>query len=262
MWPNFFGSRTSTSQSYKFDSTNPHVSNFYYFSLPVSIKTRPATTKAAALRDPYPHCMKDEQNTVICFSGHRYYAAAPEDEARLAAAVEAAWEEGYRVFISGMAPGFDLAAAEAVVRLRRRKREQERALGGVHDGAHEGTNGGVHGEAGGSLPPVLSYGAGRSHRDIRLVAAVPFARQAAGYSADDRTRYEVLLAAADEVVVLSERYSYGCYYRRDDWMVERAGRIICWYDGSNSGTRYTVRRAVAAGLEVVNLFRDPAGMLF
>ena len=176
--------------------------------------------------------MTNRQNTIVCFSGHRYYAAAPGDEVCLVAAVEAAWEDGYRTFISGMAPGFDLAAAEAVVRLR------------------------------------------DLHGDVRLVAAVPFAGRLRGYSPADLARYEALLAAADEVCVLSERYSRGCYYRRDEWMVDRSGRIICWYDGgkghsglkrapkASSGTRYTVRHAVKSGLEVVNLFRDPAGTLF
>ena len=146
---------------------------------------------------------------------------AQEDEARLAAAVEAAFGDGYRTFVSGMAPGFDLAAAEAAVRLR------------------------------------------DTRADLRFVAAIPFARQAAGYSADDRFRYEALVAAADEVLILEAGYTHGCYYRRDEWMVERSGRIICWYDGGkgSSGTRYTVRRAVKAGLEVVNIFRAD-GMLF
>jgi uncharacterized phage-like protein YoqJ len=157
--------------------------------------------------------MTNVRNTVICFSGHRYYAAAPDDEARIAAAVEAALDDGYRTFISGMAPGFDLAAAGAVVRLRER------------------------------------------YADVRLVAAVPFAGQQSGYSVADRARYDSLLAAADEVRVLAGRYSHGCYLRRDDWMVERSARVICWYDGAASGTRYTVRRALAAGLEIVNLFR-------
>lgn len=156
---------------------------------------------------------------ILCFSGHRYYAAAPDDEARLAAAVQAAFDDGYRTFVSGMAPGFDLAAAEAVVRLRVRGAE------------------------------------------IGLVAAIPFAGQSSGYSAIDRDRYDALLSAADRTVMLAERYSHGCYWRRDDWMVERSGRIICWYDGSNSGTRYTVRRALAHGLEIVNIFRAP-GSLF
>ncbi len=109
---------------------------------------------------------------------------AQEDEARLAAAVEAAFGDGYRTFVSGMAPGFDLAAAKAAVRLR-----------------DTGAN-------------------------LRFVAAIPFARQAAGYSADDRFMYEALVAAADEVRILEAGYTHGCYYRRDEWMVERSGRII------------------------------------
>ncbi len=152
-------------------------------------------------------------NNTLCFSGHRYYAAAPDDEARLAAAVEAAFADGYRTFISGMASGFDLAAAEAVVRLRARAAE------------------------------------------VVLVAAIPFAGQPGGYTPADRVRYDAILAAADRTEVLAERYFHGCYLRRDDWMVERSGRVICWYDGSSSGTRYTVRRALARGLEIVNIFR-------
>lgn len=159
--------------------------------------------------------MKNKLNNVICFSGHRHYGSAPDDEARLEAAVLTAWNEGYRTFISGMAPGFDLAAAEAVVRLR---------------------------DVG--IP-------------LQLTAAVPFAGQPAGYSEVDRARYGTLLAVADDTRVLAEIYSHGCYLRRDDWMVERSGRVICWFDGSRSGTRYTVRRALAHGLEIVNIFRDP-----
>jgi uncharacterized phage-like protein YoqJ len=105
---------------------------------------------------------------------------------------------------------------------------------------------------------------------VRLIAAVPFAAQASGYSADDRARYETLLGASDEVCVLESRYSHGCYYRRDEWMVERSGRIICWFDASGGselsgrkagGTRYTVRQALRSSLEVVNTFRAP-GSLF
>ncbi len=152
-------------------------------------------------------------HTTLCFTGHRRYVPSPDDEARLAAALESAWADGYRVFISGMAPGFDLAAAEAVLRIKR--------------------------------------------PDIELVAAIPFLGQPHGYTADDRRRYDMLLDAADEVHILSDHYSHGCYYQRDDWMVDRSSRIICWYDGSRGGTRYTVRRALKAGLDVVNVFRDP-----
>lgn len=159
----------------------------------------------------YLSCMESELQTA-CFTGHRSYVDSERDAARLDGAVAAAAAAGYRTFISGMAAGFDLAAAESVVRIR---------------------------------------GAGE---DVRLVAAVPFAGQPAGFSAADRTRYETLLRQADEVRVLEGRYSHGCYYRRDEWMVERSGRVICWYSGASSGTRYTVRKALAMGREIVNLF--------
>ncbi len=182
------------------------------------------------------------RDRTLCFTGHRHYIPSPADEERLAAAVQEAWCDGFRVFISGMAPGFDLAAARAVVRLRER------------------------------------------HADVRLVAAVPFAGQAAGYPAPERACYEALLAAADEVRVLEGGYSHGCYLRRDDWMVDRSARVVCWYDpsgalrngrgghnGSRSsdratvsrgaasgrGTKYTVRRALALGRGIVNVFRPP-----
>jgi len=170
------------------------------------------------------------RRSTLCFSGHRAYTPTADDAARLHAAVRAAWEAGYRTFVSGMAAGFDLAAAEAVVQLR--------------DEVARGDTGGRGG--------------------VRLVAAVPFAGQPREYSPHDLVRYRRLLAVADEVKTLSDRYTHGCYYRRDDWMVDRSGRVVCWYDPSHgaSGTRYTVRRAVSAGLEVVNLFRSPAGTLF
>jgi hypothetical protein len=47
-------------------------------------------------------------------------------------------------------------------------------------------------------------------------------------------------------------------------MVDRAGRIVCWFDpstGKSGGTHYTVRRALKQNLEIVNLFRA-AGELF
>lgn len=54
--------------------------------------------------------------TTASFSGHRRYGG--EADAALAAVVEELYTGGYRVFLSGMAMGFDLAAAEAVLVFR------------------------------------------------------------------------------------------------------------------------------------------------
>ncbi|MDR0907208.1 MAG: DUF1273 domain-containing protein [Rikenellaceae bacterium] len=168
--------------------------------------------------------MSEKQHT-LCFTGHRYYSGSAEE--LLVRAIEAAFDEGYRVFVSGVAQGFDLAAAEAVLRFRER------------------------------------------HLGVELLCAVPFRGQARAFSAVDKARYEAVLAAADSVVVLREDYSFRCYWERDDWMVAHSSRVICWYDGSRGssggvgrgagggGTRYTVRAALAAHLDIVNLFSSP-----
>lgn len=50
------------------------------------------------------------------FTGHRTYNGSRNEE--LKAAIRALYERGYRYFLSGMAIGFDLEAAKAVLSLR------------------------------------------------------------------------------------------------------------------------------------------------
>ncbi len=60
--------------------------------------------------------MKLDYDTTVAFTGHRTYRdEAAED---LALAIRTLYGRGFRTFLSGMALGFDMAAAEAVVALR------------------------------------------------------------------------------------------------------------------------------------------------
>lgn len=224
--------------------------------------------------------LKHERRATICFSGHRSYTrdAANGDEMRLAAAVEAAVADGFRIFVSGMATGFDLAAAEAVMRLRGKNQIERSESPKGADPANP-----LYVELQGPLlnEPALSIGessvffpgerslrsgsrklqtspgAGEGYAEISLIAAIPFEGQADGYSPEERARYDAILAAADRIEVLAPRYSPGCYYRRDEWMVERSSCLVCWYDARrrSGGTRHTVRAAKNAGIEIVNVFQ-------
>ena len=66
--------------------------------------------------------------------------------------------------------------------------------------------------------------------------------------------YDAMNRSAD--VVLADSYSRGCYYRRNDYLVDHAVRVVAWYIRRNSGTGYTVRRARHQGVEVLNLYED------
>lgn len=157
--------------------------------------------------------MKPDSATTVAFSGHRSYRPDAANTAGLDAAVSALAEQGYRTFLCGMACGFDLAAAEAVLRLR------------------------------------------ASGIPLTLHAAVPFPGQADSYRTADRARYERVLASADVVQVLSPHYYPSCFLRRNDFLVASSALLVCWWDGSRSGTGYTVRQARACGLHVINLYR-------
>ena len=62
--------------------------------------------------------MIDERTACVAFTGHRRYRGEADDA--LAQTVEELCRAGFRTFLSGMALGFDLAAAETVLVLRRR----------------------------------------------------------------------------------------------------------------------------------------------
>lgn len=59
-----------------------------------------------------------DPHATVAFTGHRSYRG--EADNALSHALESLYARGFRTFLSGMAVGFDLAAADAVLALRRR----------------------------------------------------------------------------------------------------------------------------------------------
>ena len=91
--------------------------------------------------------------------------------------------------------------------------------------------------------------------DLRVTAVVPFRGQADRWTEKDRELYEDILANVDEVVVLSGYYHDGCLLRRNDYMLERSGGVIAYFDGqSKGGTYYTCKKARSQGLDITNLY--------
>ncbi len=60
--------------------------------------------------------MNDKKEITVSFTGHREYDNSAEEE--LHGAIRNLYNENYRIFLCGMARGFDLAAGEAVLSLR------------------------------------------------------------------------------------------------------------------------------------------------
>lgn len=149
------------------------------------------------------------RSTTVAFTGQRTYAG--EADAALHALLRRLYAEGFRTFLCGMAVGFDLAAAEAVVALR------------------------------------------TECADVHLVAVIPFAEQAARFSVGARRRYEQVVAAADERILLSSTYHAGCYRVRNDYLVDHASVLVAWYNGTGGGSQQTFLHALHRGLRIENL---------
>lgn len=95
----------------------------------------------------------------------------------------------------------------------------------------------------------------QNYPDITLIAAIPFKGQACRFNFYDRKRYDRLLEVADEVIVLSDSYYPRCFLERDEFMVNHSSRLIAYYDGrEKGGTFYTIRKAMAQNIPIVNVY--------
>ena len=241
--------------------------------------------------------MTEDRLTTVAFTGHRTYGG--QAAAALRATVGELYARGFRTFLCGMAMGFDLAAAEAVLACR--DSETGSAFSPAVDSAaassasvfspasalsSAATSAAAFSSApdsGSSFSPAASSAsafpsamvsasvfspaaAPDSHfphtpmPGLRLVAVIPFRGQESRFPAADRERFRRVLAAADHSVTLSPSYHAGCYAVRNNYLVEHAALLVAWYDGSPGGTHYTVRRALGRGLEFINLHPHPAAL--
>lgn len=88
---------------------------------------------------------------------------------------------------------------------------------------------------------------------IRLIGCVPCEGQDKYYPPKEKARYAVLKERCDEVVVVCESYSKWCFFKRNDYMCEKADTALAYLTKTTGGTAYTVRAFQRAGKPVVFL---------
>ncbi len=77
--------------------------------------------------------------------------------------------------------------------------------------------------------------------DLHLCGCIPFHGQERYYSAEDKLRYYKVLEACDDTVVFNAEYQRGCYFARNDYMVEKADLLFAYCNSKKGGAAYTVR---------------------
>lgn len=148
----------------------------------------------------------------VCFSGHRIlYDPKEEVEKNLEAAVRQCIADGSKGFITGGALGVDTLAALTVIRLR------------------------------------------KEYPEIRLMLALPCPaeEQTLKWSDSQREEYRNILDLADEVQVLSDKYTDKCMLDRNKFMVDNSGTLIYYLRTERGGTGYTVRYAKKQTIKLI-----------
>lgn len=92
-----------------------------------------------------------------------------------------------------------------------------------------------------------------THPECRLHLVLPCRDQERFWSARDAKRYRALLASADLVDCLHERYVQGCMHERNRAMIDMADVCLAYCTTDEGGSAYTCRYAEQRGVRVINL---------
>lgn len=89
---------------------------------------------------------------------------------------------------------------------------------------------------------------------IPFIAAVPFAGQEGVWPAESKRIYKILLARAKEVVLVSEGgYSAQKMQIRNEFMINKADKVLAIWDGTTGGTGNAVAYATKMGKEIIRI---------
>ena len=78
---------------------------------------------------------------------------------------------------------------------------------------------------------------------IRLICASPYRGFEVRWSQDWQERYRRVMEQANLVRFICPSYSWDCFQRRNEWMIDHSARVIAVYNGGPGGTRNTVEYA-------------------
>lgn len=91
------------------------------------------------------------------------------------------------------------------------------------------------------------------HDDITIEAHIPYPAFATRLKGEERKLYDAVVSSAKIIRYAGFSYQHDIFHRRNDMLVDRATHLIAWWDGTQSGTGYTVARARKQGCSIINL---------
>ena len=94
---------------------------------------------------------------------------------------------------------------------------------------------------------------GEGYPGLKLELVLPYVGQEEQWSQRDASVYRAMLRQADQVVYIANRYTQGCMFQRNRYLVEHSAYCLCYQKQERGGTAYTAQYAREQGLAVRNL---------
>lgn len=94
----------------------------------------------------------------------------------------------------------------------------------------------------------------KKYQHIKLILYLPCYGQSKLWGDDEKFRYRMLLAKADDYTYITEEeYNNECMLVRNLSMIRDSAYCIAYCILSNSGTGFTLKNAEAVGVDIVNI---------
>ena len=96
----------------------------------------------------------------------------------------------------------------------------------------------------------------REKQPVKLECAIPCPDQTLKWSYTDKLRYESILNRADNVKIISTRYTPECMLKRNRYMVDKSELVIAVFNGiKQGGTWYTISYAESQNkaIEIIDI---------
>lgn len=97
----------------------------------------------------------------------------------------------------------------------------------------------------------------KEHPEIRFGLVLPFENHHEDFPDEWQERFLKVLEACDFIDYFSPIYVMGCYYDRNQKMIDNSEYMITYFDGRGGGTARVIAAAQSAKLKIINLFEDP-----
>ena len=90
--------------------------------------------------------------------------------------------------------------------------------------------------------------------DVVLEAYVPWPLFAVRFDRNNKMKYDAIIAKAQVIRYVGFAFQPNIFHLRNDMLVDGAGYLVAWWNGSRSGTGYTVGRARRHQAKITNLY--------